>query len=53
MSHLFRNLTTLNAGVASKDRIVGNTTNGDCLTVLHIDLDGATGVAEAAKRQVC
>jgi hypothetical protein len=53
MSHLFRNLTTLNAGVPRKDGVVGNTTNGDCLTVLHIDLDGATGVAEAAKRQVC
>jgi hypothetical protein len=53
MSHLLGNLPPLDACVPGKDGVVGNTTNGDCLAVLHIDLDGATGVAEAAKRQVC
>jgi hypothetical protein len=52
MSHLFRNLAALDAGVPGKDGVVGNTTNSNSATFLNVDLDGATGMAEAAKRKM-
>ena len=52
MSHLFGNLATLNTGVPRKDGVIGNSTDGNRSSILDVDLDWATGMAEAAKRYV-